>query len=85
MWKSYYALDTATQSVEYSTNLLLTSRFEAAQQRYLRGVGGILKLMNTQAAFASAKQRRVRALADWSNARFDLGAKLGRLTPGDTL
>lgn len=85
VWKSYHALDTATQNVGNSASLLSISQraFDAAQRRYESGVGNILELMNTQAALANAAQRRVQALADWGDARFDLAAKLGRLRQED--
>jgi outer membrane protein len=81
VWKSYYALATATQNVTNSTNLLTISQqaFAAAQHRYEHGVGNILELLNTQAALANALGRRIQALTDWGNARIDLGAKVGRL------
>jgi outer membrane protein len=85
MWSSYHTLTTATQNVSNSSNLLDIAQraWEAARHRYDDGVAGILELMNTQAALANAKQRRVQALADWNNARVDLASKLGRLDAAD--
>lgn len=85
VWNSYHALTTATRNVTNSARLLSISQraFEAAQQRYVHGVCDVLELMNTQAALANAKQRRVQALADWDNARVDLASKLGRLDVTD--
>lgn len=87
VWKSYYALQTATRNASNSTNLLAISQraFEAAQHRYEAGVGNILELLNTQTALANARQRQVQALTDWDYARLDLAAKLGRLSINDLL
>ncbi len=81
VWSSYQTLTGATKNAENSTNLLAiaTRSYDAARRRYDAGVGNILELMNTQAALANAKQRRVQALADWNNARVDLASKLGTL------
>ncbi|MBN3855826.1 TolC family protein [Paraburkholderia sp. Ac-20340] len=85
VWSSYQTLTGATQNAQNSANLLAIAQrsWDAAKHRYDAGVGNILELMNTQAALANAKQRRVQALADWDNARVDLAAKLGRLGRGD--
>jgi outer membrane protein len=81
VWSSYQTLTGATKNAENSANLLAIAQrsWDAAKHRYDAGVGNILELMNTQAALANAKQRRVQALADWDNARVDLAAKLGTL------
>lgn len=81
VWASYQTLTGATQNAENSANLLAIAQrsWDAAKHRYDAGVGTILELLNTQAALANAKQRRVQALADWDNARVDLAAKLGAL------
>ncbi|WP_322030078.1 TolC family protein, partial [Paraburkholderia sp. J76] len=81
VWTSYQTLTGATQNAQNSANLIDIAQrsYEAARHRYDAGVGNILELLNTQAALASAKQRRVQALADWNDARVDLAAKLGTL------
>ncbi|MDR6450275.1 outer membrane protein [Paraburkholderia terricola] len=81
VWTSYQALRTATQNVMHGETLLSIARrsFNAAEHRYRAGVGNILELLNTQTALATAKQRRVQALADWHNAKLQLASKLGRL------
>jgi outer membrane protein len=81
VWSSYQTLTGATKNAENSANLLAIAQrsWDAAKHRYDAGVGNILELMNTQAALANAKQRRVQALADWDNARVDLASKLGSL------
>ncbi|MDN7562287.1 TolC family protein [Burkholderia orbicola] len=84
VWTAWHVLHTATAGAAQSEKLLTIARraFEAAQHRYLSGVGNILELLNTQAALATAQQRRVQALADWKSARLMLGARLGRLEMG---
>jgi multidrug efflux pump subunit AcrA (membrane-fusion protein) len=81
VWSSYQTLTGATKNAGNSANLLViaTRSHDAARHRYEAGGGNILELMNTQAALANAKQRRVQTLADWDNARIDLAAKLGKL------
>ncbi|MBR8182508.1 TolC family protein [Burkholderia ambifaria] len=81
VWLAWHALHTATATASQSEKLLTVARqaFEAAQHRYRVGVGNILELLNTQAALATAKQRRVQALADWRSARVVLASRLGRL------
>ncbi|WP_260858984.1 TolC family protein [Paraburkholderia sp. BCC1885] len=81
VWTSYQTLTGATKNAENSANLVAIAQrsYDAARHRYDVGVGNILELMNTQAALANAKQRRIQALADWDNARVDLASKLGTL------
>jgi outer membrane protein len=85
VWSSYQSLTGATHNARNSARLLAIAQqaWKAARHRYDAGVGNILELMNTQAALANAKQRRIQALAEWDNARVDLAAKLGRLGPSD--
>ncbi|WP_186164808.1 TolC family protein, partial [Burkholderia gladioli] len=81
VWTAYQSLETATQNASHSETLLEISQqaFDAAQHRYLNGVGNILELLNTQTALSNARQRRVQALADWHTAKLQLASKLGRL------
>ncbi|WP_186080610.1 TolC family protein, partial [Burkholderia gladioli] len=81
VWTAYQSLETATQNASHSETLLAISQqaFDAAQHRYLNGVGNILELLNTQTALSNARQRRVQALADWHAAKLQLASKLGRL------
>jgi outer membrane protein len=85
VWTSYQTLNGATKNAENSANLLSIAQrsWDAAKHRYDAGVGNILELLNTQAALANAKQRRVQALADWDDARMDLAAKLGGVQKDD--
>lgn len=85
VWTSYQSLTGATRNAQNSAKLLDTAQqaWKAARHRYDAGVGNILELMNTQAALANAKQRRIQALADWDNTRVDLASKLGSLTAAE--
>jgi outer membrane protein len=85
VWKAWQALQSATVSVEQYGKLLVIAQraFEAAQHRYYAGVGDILELLNTQAALANARLRRIQALTEWHDARIELGAKLGQLGAPD--
>jgi outer membrane protein len=85
VWSCYQELTGATRNAQNSEKLLDTAQqaWKAARHRYDAGVGNILELMNTQAALANAKQRRIQALAEWDNARVELTAKLGRLGSSD--
>jgi outer membrane protein len=85
LWNSYQTLNGATRDVENSARLLeiATQSWDASKRRYDIGVGSMLELMNAQTALANAKQRRVKALADWSDARVDVASKLGTLVRED--
>lgn len=81
VWASYQALQSATSNLGNSATLLSLAQrsYEAAKRRYQMGVGNIQELLNTQSSFASAKQKRIRALTDWRSGRLQLAAKLGKL------
>jgi outer membrane protein len=85
VWTGWHALSTATQNSLDSARLgeIAQRAYEAAQHRYQHGVGNILEVLNTQAALANARQKRIQALADWDNARIDLASRLGRLGMSD--
>ncbi|MEI5998941.1 TolC family protein [Paraburkholderia bengalensis] len=85
VWTSYAQLQASTQNALDSAKLLDIAQraWVAAQHRYRAGVSDILELLNTQAALANAKQRRIQAIADWENSRITLASKLGRLGPSD--
>jgi outer membrane protein len=74
-------LKTATENVGNSMTLLdIAQRSEdAAQHRYVVGVGNILELLNAQSALATAKKQRIQSLTDWRTARLQLAGKLGKL------
>lgn len=81
VWTSYQALQSATQNVGNSAQLLdIAEASEAASRdRYVAGVGSILEFLNAQSAFATARRQRLQALTDWRAARLQLAGRLGRL------
>ncbi len=81
VWKSYQALQTETENLKATDELLQSAdqSFKVAQGRYKAGVGNILELLNAQSALASAKQQRIQALSNWRTARLSLAASLGQL------
>ncbi len=81
VWTSYQALQTATQNVANSAQLLelALAAQQASQDRYLAGVGNILELLNSQSTLATAKHQRLQALTDWRAARLQLASRLGKL------
>lgn len=81
VWTSYQALQTATQNVANSAQLLELAHAsqQASQDRYVAGVGNILELLNVQSALAAAKRQRLQAMTDWQAARLQLAGRLGRL------
>ena len=62
VWNAYQNLNTATQSLRTSVDLLnsATQSEAVALGRYKAGVGSILDVLNAQSALASARQQRVR-------------------------
>jgi len=67
VWTSYYALQTATQRLATSRDLLASARQSAdvAQSRYRAGVGSILDVLTAEAALENARAQEVQARADW--------------------
>ncbi len=81
VWKSYQALQTETENLKATDELLQSAdqSFKVAQGRYKAGVGNILELLNAQSALASAQRQRIQALSNWRTARLNLAASLGQL------
>jgi outer membrane protein len=81
VWSGYQSVNGATANLGHSATLLRLAQraYDAALRRYESGVGGILELLNSQAALARAKQQKVQALTDWRVARLELAAALGKL------
>lgn len=81
VWTSYQSLQTFTQNLDNSQSLLDIAQrsYAVAQQRYQKGVGNMLELLNAQSSLAGAKRQRIQALTDWRAARLQLAAKLGKL------
>jgi outer membrane protein len=81
VWRSYYALTTALQSVRASGDLLAsaTASEGVARGRYKAGAGSILDLLSAQSALASARLQNIQALFDWRIAKAALAQAMGQL------
>lgn len=81
VWTSYQTFLTDTENLHNTETILQSARlqFEAAQQRYQRGVANVLELMSAQTTLSDALQQRIHALADWRTARLQLAASIGTL------
>jgi len=81
VWRSYYALQTSTESVR-ATRALLASAEQSekvAAGRYRAGVGGILDLLNAQSALASARLQHIQSRYNWHLAKAALAQAMGQL------
>ena len=67
VWTSYYELKTAGKRLQTSRDLLrsATESHQVAEERYRAGVGGILELLQTQAALEDARAQNIAARTDW--------------------
>jgi TolC family type I secretion outer membrane protein len=67
VWTSYYSLQTATQRLATSRDLLASAQQSAdvAQNRYRAGVGSILDVLTAEAALENARAQEVQSRADW--------------------
>lgn len=81
VWRSYQGLQTATQSMRTTSDLLASAEQSerVALGRYRAGVGNILDLLAAQTALASARQQRVQSVYDWNVARATLAQSVGAL------
>ena len=81
VWQAYQNLNTATQTLRTTADLLVSA--EAAQKvalgRYKAGVGSILDVLNAQSALASARQQRVQSTYSWNVSRATLAQSMGNL------
>ena len=81
VWTSYYSLQTATQRLTTSRDLLASAQQSAdvARDRYKAGVGNILDVLTAEAALESARAQEVQARADWFLAVAQLAHDTGTL------
>lgn len=81
VFTSYYALQTATQRVATSTELLAsaTQSEEVARGRYAEGVGSILDLLTAQTALSDARAQAVQSRWTWYAALAQLARDAGVL------
>ncbi|MCL2459090.1 MAG: TolC family protein [Desulfobulbus sp.] len=75
----------ALHNLDASAKLLTAAQeaLQASQRKYEKGAADILELLNTQAAFADARQERIRGLAEWRAARLRLLACAGAISRAD--
>jgi outer membrane protein TolC len=81
VFTSYYFMQTATQRVSTSAELLLsaTQSEEVARGRYAEGVGSILDLLTAQSALADARAQAVLSRWTWYTALAQLSRDAGVL------
>ncbi|MCU0305672.1 MAG: TolC family protein [Thermoanaerobaculales bacterium] len=83
VWTSYYGLQTATQLVRTSRDLLASAEQSerVAMGRYREGVGTILDLLAAQAALADARAQEILARSAWFAALAQLARDTGVASP----
>lgn len=81
VWRSYFALTTASEQIRASRNLLAsaTESYEVASGRYREGVGTILDVLTAQTALEDAKTQDVRSRTGWLLALSQLYHDMGTL------
>jgi TolC family type I secretion outer membrane protein len=84
VWSSYYAVQTASQRVLTTRDLLAsaTQSAEVTQGRYKAGVGSILDLLTAQSALAEARSQEAQARSLWFLTIAQLAHATGVLEPG---
>jgi outer membrane protein TolC len=82
VWTSYFALQTATQRLATSRDLLASAQESAnvAAERYRAGVGNIIDLLTAEAALENARALEVQARTDWFVTVAQLAHDTGNLT-----
>jgi outer membrane protein len=83
VWTSYYGLQTATQLVKTSRDLLKSAEQSerVALGRYQEGVGTIIDLLAAQAALADARAQEILARSSWFYALAQLARDVGVASP----
>lgn len=81
VWKAYQNLQTETQSVRSSADLVTsaTQNADVALGRYKAGVGNIIDVITAQSALASARAQQIQATFNWDIARAGLAYAIGQL------
>ena len=79
VFRSYYALRTATARVTSAEELLrsATQSADAARGRYQGGVGSLIELLTAESALASARAQRIQARLGWQAALVQLARDAG--------
>jgi len=83
VWTSYYGLQTATQLVKTSRDLLASAEQSERVEmgRYREGVGTILDLLAAQSALADARAQEILARSQWFVALARLAHDTGIASP----
>ena len=83
VWTSYYGLETASQLVRTSQDLVASAEQSerVAMGRYREGVGTIIEMLAAQAALASARAQEIEARATWLGALARLARDVGAASP----
>jgi outer membrane protein len=81
VYTAYYDLQTATQQVRTSDDLLASAAasFRATRARYSAGVGSIVDLLAAQAALSTARAQQAQSRWIWAQALVQLGYAAGVL------
>jgi outer membrane protein len=81
VWRAYQNLNTATQSLTTTADLVASAEQSerVARGRYQAGVGTVLELLTAQSALASARLQRIQATLDWQVFRATLAQTVGAL------
>ena len=79
VWKAYQNLNTATQSLKATLDLMASAEQSerVALGRYKAGVGTVLDLLTAQTALANARLQRIQAGLDWHVYRATLAQTVG--------
>jgi TolC family type I secretion outer membrane protein len=81
VYTAYYDLETATQQVRTSDELLASAAaaFRATRARYTGGVGTVVDLLTAQAALAGARAQQAQSRWGWAQSLASLGYAAGAL------
>ncbi len=81
VWNAYQTLQTETQALKTSADLVAsaTQNAEVALGRYQAGVGNIIDTITAQSALAGARAQQIQATYNWDVARASLAYAMGRL------
>ena len=81
VWTAYQNLNTATQALLTTADLLQSATLSAqvALGRYNAGVGNMLDVLNAQSALAGARQQRIQSSYNWNISRAVLAQAMGSL------
>jgi outer membrane protein TolC len=81
VFRSYYALRTATARVGTAEELLASARqsADAARGRYQSGVGSLLELLTAENALAGARAQQIQSRLGWQAALVQLARDAGQL------